>query len=348
MLESLTIQNFQKHEALKVEFSPTITTIIGSTDAGKSALLRALRWACLNQPQGDGFKKVGTEEVQCKIHADDFVVRRTRSPSENLYELNGSRLKPGGSGVPEPIQKALNVGPINFQGQHDASFWFSLTAGEVSRELNTVVDLEIIDQSLSYVVKNTNSSKAAAEVHQKSLQEAKKRKSELEWVDGASEDFRKVKVAKYELDKQREAVADLSGLVEVVRRNTDQINRIEQYLQDAAVVGTAGKRMIEQGERAKSLRDAVTRLQEIEHHANQEIPDMSELEDLHDRMVAVKRTCFNLAASIEALEEATEDCKRCQDALNVAVKKYQELVGQECPLCGKPMPDAEGDHCQKS
>ena len=47
-LSRLSLTNFQKHERLALDLDPRLTSIAGDSDRGKSAVLRALAWLCLN------------------------------------------------------------------------------------------------------------------------------------------------------------------------------------------------------------------------------------------------------------------------------------------------------------
>src|SRR6266480_1075955 len=98
-LLSIELNDFQAHKKVLVELSPTITTIRGPTDTGKSAILRALRWACLNDIAGEEFIREGQKQttVIVRVQAGDVerVIRRIRSTGGvvNTYELGGEEYK---------------------------------------------------------------------------------------------------------------------------------------------------------------------------------------------------------------------------------------------------------------
>lgn len=54
----LRIQNFQAHKDTTIEFD-RIATIVGPSDIGKSAVLRALKWVAKNEPKGISFVRDG-------------------------------------------------------------------------------------------------------------------------------------------------------------------------------------------------------------------------------------------------------------------------------------------------
>lgn len=149
MIKSLKLWNFQAHRSLEIEFPPGITTIKGPTDVGKSSVLRALRWLCLNDIGGEEFISWGQTEVVAQLVLDGGRVAR-RKGKENIYKLNGKIFRAIGAGqVPTPIVAVLGLNEINFQRQMDAHFWLASSAPEVSRQLNRVIDLSVIDESLA-------------------------------------------------------------------------------------------------------------------------------------------------------------------------------------------------------
>ena len=55
MLQTIQIHNFQSHENSQLDLSPGINTLVGDSDCGKSAVMRAILWAITNSPQGDAY-----------------------------------------------------------------------------------------------------------------------------------------------------------------------------------------------------------------------------------------------------------------------------------------------------
>ena len=170
----LELKDFQRHKSLLIKFSPLITTILGETDIGKSAILRALRWACQNVPSGEEFIRSGSKSTSVRLEAVNssdkrLVIVRSKEPGENLYQLGKKEYRAFGMGVPQDISQVLQVPDINFQGQHDAPFWFSESAAEVSRQLNAVIDLSIIDESLSRIAATVRQSRERKEICEERL-----------------------------------------------------------------------------------------------------------------------------------------------------------------------------------
>jgi len=188
MINKATIKNFQSLRDCSIEFSPGINTITGPSDEGKSAILRALRWALLNMPKGDHFRTFDTKKTSVELELDDGTITRIKGSSENAYVINGTTHRAFGTQPPEEALSLHNLTEINIQRQTDGYFWFSLTPAEVSKRLNDIVDLSLLD------VASTNINKRQRQVNQKlkwvqeRLAEAREKKKELNFIKEAKKE----------------------------------------------------------------------------------------------------------------------------------------------------------------
>ena len=73
MIQSLALKNFQSHKDTLIKFDPGVNVIVGSTDSGKSAIIRALRWLVWNRPIGDKMRSNWGGETEVII--DDELGR---------------------------------------------------------------------------------------------------------------------------------------------------------------------------------------------------------------------------------------------------------------------------------
>lgn len=156
MIKSIEIINLQSHRHTKLNFCVTTNAITGPSDSGKSAIFRSFGFVVNNSPNNidDLLSKwcKDNEEVHVIIETyEGHIIERIRSKSKNLYILNGAELKAFGQGVPEDIQKILNISELNFQTQYEKPFLLSYTPPEISRFINRLIDLEDIDIYFSEV-----------------------------------------------------------------------------------------------------------------------------------------------------------------------------------------------------
>ena len=157
MLENLQINNFQSHKASRLQFAPSVNTLQGNSDCGKSAVMRALNWLIFN-PAGDYFisdwaKRGKTISAPCEVtlEANGHKITRRRDKDFNGYVMDGEVFEATRNAVPPQILEALGLGEVNVQRQLDPPFLLSLSAGEVSRYINSLVNLTRIDKWVTAV-----------------------------------------------------------------------------------------------------------------------------------------------------------------------------------------------------
>ncbi len=220
MLEKLRIVDFQSHEDTRIRFDPHVTVIVGASDVGKSAVLRALRWLMTNRPRGDAFVRDGTNSTSVMLWLDGQKVSRFRGKTSNGYKLGQDDLfKAVSSDVPEPISNLLNVSDVNFQGQHDAPYWLSLTPGETAKRLNEIVDLEVIDRVHERIASRLRKVKTMMEVTAERLDEARRDLAALEDVPKMVEAMDALTDKRRGIESLSDSVDDLSSLLDKYGEN---------------------------------------------------------------------------------------------------------------------------------
>ena len=157
MIKALDILNFQVHRNLHMDFCSGVNVITGSSDSGKTAIMRGLKWLITNRPSGDAFKNWNAspkEPVAIEVTLDDDqIIGLSREGGKNTYILNEDSFSAFKTDVPEEIVNVLNIQEGNIQSQHQDYFLLQDSPGEVARKLNDLVGLSIIDT----IFKNINS-----------------------------------------------------------------------------------------------------------------------------------------------------------------------------------------------
>ena len=165
MIKNITVANFQSHKLTTLDLHPGVNAIVGSSNSGKTAVLRALYWLRFNRPSGVDFVshwnqakngnpiKPTTVDIQL---TDSLGIQRRRAKDFNGYivhdprtEAPGKELEAVKTDVPEEIESALNMSDVNIQRQMDAPFLLSASSGEVARFFNRIIRLDLIDRVLS-------------------------------------------------------------------------------------------------------------------------------------------------------------------------------------------------------
>lgn len=78
MIKQLNIQNFQSHVDTTLEFSDGCNIIVGNSDSGKTAIIRALRWLVFHKPTGDEMRSHWGGKTKVELFIDDAHVVKSK------------------------------------------------------------------------------------------------------------------------------------------------------------------------------------------------------------------------------------------------------------------------------
>lgn len=338
MIHSLSVKNFQSHKDSLLEFSPGLNVIVGTSDSGKSSLLRALRWLVYGQPRGSAFLRHGTAEAEVQAVFEDVEVRKRRT--KNVAEVcSGTDAWANvGSGLPEELVEAINLREINFEGQYDGFFLVKETPGEVARILNEISHLGVVDRLFSWFLSQFR------EVS-RSIEETETKIQELSFQKSGYQSFLESNEGNLELlgsliSARSETVRFVSRLEKLVPRYgylVDFLER-ERFLEEAEdVLGELEEGVGRLFDLERAIRELTVLKDRVEELEALPAKDFSEVDGLFD-LVAKKRE------EIACLQEEREDLERllgryrsqkgyCQ-RLKSELEQEQDKSPEVCPLCG--------------
>ncbi len=162
-LSKLIVDNFQSHEHTEVSFGPGLNVIVGPSDFGKSALVRALRWLFYNEPRGANFIRVGANSCRVTVELENGAkITRLRNASgkNNQYVLQ----RPGeqemvfegfNNEIPLEILQASEIRKVqvdernkvelNFGGQLEGPFLLSENGAVRAKVIGQLGGVHILD-----------------------------------------------------------------------------------------------------------------------------------------------------------------------------------------------------------
>lgn len=338
-LTRVSLRNFQAHKRLDIAVDPHITIILGDSDCGKSAVVRAIRWVATNRPGGDAFIRHGKRYAAATLTTEEGEVTRTRGNGDNSYTVDGTKLVSFGADVPEPGQKVLRLGDINFQSQHDAPFWFASSAGEVSRELNSIIDLNAIDTILGNLARRVRDKTAAVNASKERLVQAKGRRESLSYASQMSAEFSTIS----DLDTRKQKTA---ANADALQNAVALVRTYQEAAMRAARARQTGKNgALRAGEEAANVRLHVRNLEilvaqgrKLQRHALRSIPDLSPVIRTHVQAMQSRAITTSLN---HLVEEAHEQGTRLSTAAMTSESLQEEWnkhTGERCPTCGSKIP----------
>ena len=334
MLERIQIQDFQRHEKLRIKLDPKITTIVGPSDSGKSSILRAIRWVFLNRPRGNGFIREGQSSTSVSLWVDDRKVKRIRSKTKNQYKLDDATMNAVATTVPEPIADFLNVDDVNFHLQHESPFWFGLSPGEVAKRINSIVDLELVDSTLYALTGALRKSGVAVEIANERWENSSREAKELDYVPEIDANLKTV-------ENQQKEVSSLRGQASLLGASISEAIIYQERTEtlSGAILGASGA--LESGREWKRLfeeRDGLAKLlekaKEAEQRVSQPIPDISELGVLKEQAEKLNTDFVQLHQLVMEIEDSESDVRELRGKVGEAEETLENESDGVCPLCG--------------
>ncbi|HUW45946.1 MAG TPA: AAA family ATPase [Dehalococcoidia bacterium] len=334
MLTKLIITNFQAHKKLVLDLDARVTTIVGTTDKGKSSVIRALTWLATNRPSGTEFIRYGSSQTTVELHVDDHVIIRERGKSINRYVLDDQEFKAFGTEPPQEVLDVLNLSAINFQAQHDSPFWFQESPGEVSRQLNEIVDLSVIDSTLANLDRTRREAMTKVKVLEEEVAGASTLRSSLAWAKTAAEDLG-------EVEEYHTVYIEANGNCRRLENLMGPVDKYGSALKKLRASAVGVENTVRIGESWYALWDERTRLdrllvqlQEQQTVVSRPIPDPSPLIKAREAWGQITEQVQMISYRINDVGTADKEVETTTEKALTLEKQFKTLMGKACPLCG--------------
>ena len=240
MINKLIISNFESYKDTVFEFCSGVNAIIGPTDSGKSGVLRALKWPIKNRPSGNSFApkyvKSKKKETTVGIGLENVTIYRSKG-KENLYTIvpNDTSqkeivFKAFGTSVPEKIYSLFNIFDVNIQGQFDPPFFLSLSPGEVARQLNKAVNLDVIDRSQRNIGLALKKENNLLKHEKRTITQKQEELKQYQWLNEVHPLINSLEDVDKQVVTLKESANVLSEVMKLINNNKDQIQKINSIL----------------------------------------------------------------------------------------------------------------------
>jgi exonuclease SbcC len=345
MIKRIRLNNFQSHENSELVFSPGVNVIIGQSDSGKTAIIRALRWLVWNRPLGDAYISHWANQCAVEIEIDGHVVKRTKErKSNNRYYLDDKLFNAVGGDIPDEIMKLLNLHEINLQQQLDRPFLLDSSPGEVAQHFNKIAHLDVIDTSIKKVIQWTR--KIQQDLTNKEF-EIERLENELhefdslplleERVNALEAKQTEVETSRFQVNRLNEIIEKLDTL-EYEMASCAKIVIVEKKI-DNILSNITNKNKIE--EDILALKKIITKVCEVEKQINdlvELISVESKVDNLLELFVKQNKTREmkkNLVSLINNIASINASIQTQQQLLLEKEKLFSKEMPNICPLCGQ-------------
>lgn len=301
MIKHLLIRNFQCHRRLDLELDPGVNVVIGPSDTGKSAIIRAINWLCFNEPGGTAFRSHWGGRTVVQVELDDkTIIKRVRSDKDNYYQLNDRKLRGFGRKVPEEVQEALNVSNLNFHNQMDAPFLLSDTPAQVAKTLNSIANLEVVDESIRYLAGQ---------------------------IRGTQGEIRNSDAQIAQLESDLEEYANVPALEDKLADLTTLVKKMKGLLAQSTQLRSA----IAAANRAKNDFDAANGKYhpDLGKTVEKALKQYERKKELHSQMHTLEMQVVKIKALKDDIAETKATLASKEEEL------HKDMADAPCPLCGR-------------
>ena len=234
MIIKVEIENFQSHKNTVLEFVPGTNVVIGESDAGKSAIFRAINWVITNRPLGDTFRSDWGGDTRVAIYTSEGdVIERIKSSTKNLYIVNGKPLTAFGSEVPEQVSEILRMDEANIQSQMDVPFLLAVSPGEAARLLNKAASIDDIDYTISNLRSEYQKISNDIKFNEGRLRDYEEKIKEYDNIPVLEEKLEQLEEAEKELERHQQKLEKLTELVAGVKRIHSELEKTKNIQQIA-------------------------------------------------------------------------------------------------------------------
>ena len=344
MIIKVEIENFQSHKNTVLEFVPGTNVVIGESDAGKSAIFRAINWVITNRPLGDTFRSDWGGDTRVAIYtAEGDVIERIKTATRNVYTVNGKALTAFGSDVPEQVSEILRMDEANIQSQMDVPFLLAVSPGEAARLLNKAASIDDIDYTLSNLRSEYQKVSSNIKFNEGKLKDYEKQIRQYDNLPELEEKLERVEEAEKELEKHEQKLAKLTQLVSGVRRiytELEKTKNIQQITQKFEQILSGYNDYEEQRKRLDKLEQIAQKVKVQREYlkSTQYIDDCSTLlqktYDEYQKYQTKQQTLANLKRLIGSITNLTQSIQRIEREISQLEKEFRKLCPEECPLCG--------------
>lgn len=323
----VNIKNYQSIKEAELEFEKGLTVIVGSSNNGKSSIIRAIESA-INNKGGSDFINYGSDSCQVVIEdgRQNIVWSKSRNSSKSYYEINGEVLNKIGQKQIEDVGNTLRMSEIvvnndkfrlNFWKQLDFPFLVGKTHYQLFDFISKSKDQEIMSNLLNDTSdRHKDTKKELSEVNT----EINTRTKDIASLEGEI-----AELSKYE-EFDIDAFEKLVHLVKKIKDAKSLYEELPSKIEtQKAAVQKINVEIDKKHDIIKRTESLMSEIKEIE-------PVVSRLKDM---LLSIETTDSKILRSEEGIDKINEELKKESKALGAF---------EICPFCQQKLDKNHGGH----
>lgn len=320
-IKKVIIDNFQSHEYSELDFDLGLNIIVGQSDKGKSAVLRAIKWVLYNEPRGTDFVRFGTNECSVTIiTGDDYTITRRRKTNKNIYTVikpDGEKLEfeNFGNAVPIEVIEATGVKEIkldtdtsaklNLNEQLDPPFLLSETGTMRAKAIGRIVNTNIIDAAERDIMKDISNNNLVLKGYEKQLTDIDEEL--LQYVD---------------IEAEGENINKIESLITKIDEISSKYKKIKEFNEKIKFING----QIEQNNQILSKLKALPNISDHYNELKEKSTYLQRLCGFRDKMIGINETIVkdtSILDNLKHLDKVSQDIK----LLDSKTKLCEKLSG---------------------
>lgn len=178
-IKTIVLENFQSYKKQTINLLPGLNLVLGSSDSGKSAILRAISFVLYNYPRNNTIIHNGATECKVTLEFSDGTKVARIKGARNAYiavDKNGKKysLDKIDKSIPDEIKALLNHPPeddfngfISYADQFSKMFLVDLSPSDLPRSLSSLTGIEMLEESAKQLMQNYKAIEKQAKVDEK-------------------------------------------------------------------------------------------------------------------------------------------------------------------------------------
>lgn len=245
----MEIDGFQSLVGVKLTLAPGVNVVVGESDVGKSAIVRAIQGLIGNQ-RGDGF--VNNRTGRCRVSMrvpkgpDDTATILWKKP-ENSYQIDDDDpFKKVGATVPKEVLALVNMAPleldknlarsINIVEQSAPKFLVEDKETDVAKTIGAITRLQPVYNAMRAVAADRRSALGRAKTLASEAAQSRLKLAAFSDLEAEAKRLKRAKAAVLRCGEAHDRLTKLLDAAARLRRNADESEDIRRRLELVAVV----------------------------------------------------------------------------------------------------------------
>jgi len=259
-ISKVIIENFQSHKYTEINLDNNLNVIVGPSDQGKSAIIRAMKWVLYNEPSGTYFIREGEKEATVTLFfSNDCKIKRLRSTSKNqytFYDSNGKEYiyEGFGTNVPFEIVEKLNIRKVYLDGKQSSSINigeqlegpFLLTEKNATRAnaIGRLVGVHIVDRAVADTLKDIRGLNYSKKSLDSSLEDLELQLKNYDFLEKLNYDIKSLEKVRSIIKEKEEKLLTLRKLKDRINSNTIEIVSCNNTLNKLSHISSLSKNIL--------------------------------------------------------------------------------------------------------